>query len=240
MSKGTNDYCTTLSAIIELARRPATEAEFGGGLEFSGCPLESLHLIDGELHAIWGSGGAVIDDWSLLEDLTRGVTSWTRRAAGSGIEGIGSVTNNAGHDAAHSEGLAVIRKLSERHRAGGIPYREAAISWNGAFTERVPEVRVANIHDPDAWPEHLISSGGASWVARREATGEEALRLVLLDFVNLVTLCGLDPLLVAREFIKIDEFRWAMPSELRGDADGSSSFYESLKKDQVGTGHGES
>jgi hypothetical protein len=72
----TSDFSMTLSAIIHLAELPRDNAGFGGGVEFTGCRLESLHLVNGELHAIYGDGGAVIDSWDFLADLTRGATDW--------------------------------------------------------------------------------------------------------------------------------------------------------------------
>ena len=73
----TNTFSLWTSAIVELARMPAERAGFSGGLIFSGCRLEALFLIEGELHSIWGGGGSVIDSWELLEGLLDGATGWT-------------------------------------------------------------------------------------------------------------------------------------------------------------------
>jgi hypothetical protein len=104
-----------------------------------------------------------------------------------------------------------------------ISARRAIIAWNLEKRSRlVPEGAVAigpyfGKGEPD-WTEPYDCTGGAAYVFRRELSGVEQDFHVMRDFHMLVCRYGLDPRLVHRAFLEIEEFR-AIVSAMPDDPD---------------------
>jgi hypothetical protein len=69
------------------------------------------------------------------------------------------------------------------------------------------------------WRDRFICTGGAAYTYRREMSGVTQQLHVLMDFRSLVVDYGIDPTLVHREFLKIDEY-------LKLCADGCGELHE--------------
>ena len=96
-----------------------------------------------------------------------------------------------------------------------ISARRAIIAWNSERPSRsAPEGAVGigpyfGKGEPD-WTEPYDYSGGAAYVFRRELSGVEQDFHVMRDFHMLVCRYGLDPRVLHRAFLEIEEFRAIM------------------------------
>jgi hypothetical protein len=72
------------------------------------------------------------------------------------------------------------------------------------------------------WRDRFECTGGAAYDHRRSMTGIQQQLHVLMDFHDLVVHYGIDPKLVHREFLKIDEY-------LKLCADGCGELHELTK-----------
>jgi hypothetical protein len=118
-----------------------------------------------------------------------------------------------------------------------ISARRAIIAWNSEKRSRLaPEGAVAigpyfGKGEPD-WTEPYDRTGGAAYVFRRELSGVEQDFHVMRDFHLLVCRYGLDPRIVHRAFLEIEEFRaimGAMADEPNTIEPGSESELSKLR-----------
>ncbi len=89
--------------------------------------------------------------------------------------------------------------------------KDALIAWTPPQWDRPTRGQIAvgpllSKEDRD-WTTPFAMTGGAAWVDRRKMTGLEAKAAVLVDFHTLVIVHGLDPHVVHRAFLAIDEYR---------------------------------
>jgi hypothetical protein len=104
-----------------------------------------------------------------------------------------------------------------------ISARRAIIAWNSDKRSRLAPLGAVGIGpyfgrgEPD-WTEPYDCTGGAAYVFRRELSGVEQDFHIMRDFHMLVCCYGLDPHLVHRAFLEIEEFR-AILSSTADDAD---------------------
>lgn len=102
--------------------------------------------------------------------------------------------------------------------------KDAVILWNRtdpipAYQETAGQCRVVRLgHDDRRFP----YSGGAAYARRQALRGDAQLVAVLLDYINLTVVERLDPVMVTKEFAKIDEFRTAF------------EFYQDIPVERVG------
>jgi hypothetical protein len=103
-----------------------------------------------------------------------------------------------------------------------ISARRAIIAWNSEKPSRLAPEGAVGIGpyfgrgEPD-WTEPYDCTGGAAYVFRRELSGVEQDFHVMRDFHMLVCRYGLDPRVVQRAFLEIEEFR-AIMSAMGDDA----------------------
>ena len=103
-----------------------------------------------------------------------------------------------------------------------ISARRAIIAWNSEKPGRLAPEGAVGIGpyfgkgEPD-WTEPYDCTGGAAYVFRRELSGVEQDFHVMRDFHMLVCRYGLDPRVVHRAFLEIEEFR-AIMSAMADDA----------------------
>jgi hypothetical protein len=96
-----------------------------------------------------------------------------------------------------------------------ISARRAIIAWNSEKRDRLAPEGAVGIGpyfgkgEPD-WTEPYGCSGGAAYVFRRELSGIEQDFHVLRDFHMLVCYYGLNPRVVHRAFLEIEEFKVIM------------------------------
>jgi hypothetical protein len=103
---------------------------------------------------------------------------------------------------------------------------EAIIAWNGRDSFR-SEGRAGSIavgpllHDGDSdWTRAYLFTGGAAEVQRRTLPEKEQQFSVLRDFYTLVYVYGLDPYLVHRALLHIDEYQDVIKAIGAGPAKG--------------------
>jgi hypothetical protein len=103
-----------------------------------------------------------------------------------------------------------------------ISARRAIIAWNSEKPSRLAPEGAVGIGpyfgrgEPD-WTEPYDCTGGAAYVFRRELSGVEQDFHVMRDFHMLVCRYGVDPRVVHRAFLEIEEFR-AIMSAMGDDA----------------------
>jgi hypothetical protein len=64
-------------------------------------------------------------------------------------------------------------------------------------------------------------TGGAAYIEARKIRGEKAKLAALIEWHTIVVRDGIDPQVAHNEFLKIDEYRDALPPDIRGAAPGS-------------------
>jgi hypothetical protein len=90
--------------------------------------------------------------------------------------------------------------------------KDAIIAWNygDVGPDRAPSVAIGPLlgkdGDPD-WTYPYECTAGAAWVFRRKLFGIVQQLFVLLDWYQLVYSCGLDPYMVHRAFLEIEEYQ---------------------------------
>lgn len=94
---------------------------------------------------------------------------------------------------------------------------ESLIAWD-TVTGKVAVGPLIFEGDND-WTTPYGSTGGAAFIAVRKMTGIEARHYVMSD-LGLVLRDGLDPKAVHAAFLKIDEYRQAIPRDVQGAEDG--------------------
>lgn len=89
---------------------------------------------------------------------------------------------------------------------------EALIAWN----PNSDEVKVGPLirRDEPDWAYPYDITAGAAYVAVREMTGVDAKRHVMSTFIGAVVRDGVDVQAAHREFMRIEEYRKAIPEDL--------------------------
>jgi hypothetical protein len=124
------------------------------------------------------------------------------------------------------EGEWIPVNLLEGNEMESLEAREAVIGWSRE-TKAVRVWRRLAGEDPDRPPWKPLGArrdfpltGGACEVSRAQASGWEALALLMADFHTLVVRDGIDPQAAHREFLKIREYREFISPDIPGATRG--------------------
>lgn len=99
--------------------------------------------------------------------------------------------------------------------------KNALTAWN----PQSAEVKVGPLLDRENWfdwTKPYLMTGGAAEVYVRELEGIEAGHFIMSEFIGLVVRDGVDLQAAYREFMKIEEFRKAVPPDLEWDWDNQN------------------
>jgi hypothetical protein len=90
-----------------------------------------------------------------------------------------------------------------------------AIGWNALTAKGKTEIEVGPFPDRTGWTSRYGALGGGCMPIVQELNPAERAAMLFVDFNRLVVGYGLDPQIVHREFLKIDEYRCMIPSDWR-------------------------
>jgi hypothetical protein len=94
-----------------------------------------------------------------------------------------------------------------------VKLKDALIAWD-CDSDRVKVGPVDGY--PFGWSEGYEMTGGGCYSNVQNLKGLEARHRVMSDFIGLVVRDGVDAQAAHREFLKIDEYRRAIPVDMRG------------------------
>jgi hypothetical protein len=84
---------------------------------------------------------------------------------------------------------------------------EALIAWTSEGDGLSTQILIGPADGDQDWIDSFDCTGGAAFFARRDIRGEDSVRVLFADFIDLIVECRMDPKAVHREFMKIDEYR---------------------------------
>ena len=105
-------------------------------------------------------------------------------------------------------------------------YRDCIIAWQPvdgfrSLRSEAPEGSIEVGPHPDrvGWSDRYSMTSGGCWLQSKKWTSMRAALQVMLDFNGIVVKGKLDPQVVHREFLKIDEYRFHIARDTPGAAD---------------------
>ncbi len=99
--------------------------------------------------------------------------------------------------------------------------REALIAWTPAAFKgesTACQIKIGRLIDETQhdWTDPFMNTGGAAHVWRRSLKGDEAVKMVFIDFQTIVVGDGIDPQTAHQAFLVIDEYAEAIAADLPG------------------------
>lgn len=98
---------------------------------------------------------------------------------------------------------------------GEIKANNALIAW----TPRTDQIRVGNLllQNQADWTIPYESTGGAAYIEVRNMSGLELRHRIMSEFIGIVVRDGVDLMAAHKAFMRIYEYRQAIPPDLEAD-----------------------
>ena len=86
-------------------------------------------------------------------------------------------------------------------------------------TRKAGAVKVGRWPDEKGWSDKFDSTAGCDWTATSKMDLLGKVMMMFIDFHTLVVRDGIDPQVLHKEFLKIDEYRYRIPFDMEGAED---------------------